>query len=68
MRMSMGIVPDARGEFNYAPCLNFNADNGHVKLNADNVDNENGNYGSGFFRQFARKTKPSLEEGFVAEC
>lgn len=56
--MSMGIVPDAQGEFNYAPYLNFNAGNGQVKLNADNVDNENPNFGSGFFQQCARIENP----------
>ncbi|MFZ5364130.1 MAG: hypothetical protein ACOZAG_01465 [Patescibacteria group bacterium] len=41
------IAPNGKGEFNYAPYLNFNRDNGKVKLNANDVDNPNQNYGSG---------------------
>ena len=44
-------TPNAQGEFNHAPYLNFNRDNRQVKLNANHVDNPNSNYGSGSLLQ-----------------
>lgn len=43
-------LPDASGRFYYASYLNFNRDNGKVKLNAKHVENSNSNWGSGSLR------------------
>ena len=40
----------AHESFSNAPYLNFNRDTGKVKLNANDVENRNPNYGSGSLR------------------
>jgi hypothetical protein len=48
--MSQSKKSDGDGVFSNAPYLNFNRDNGQLKLNSDNVSNPNPNYGSGSLR------------------